>query len=449
MKKYETYKDSGVEWIGEIPEGWEASKIKFEVDMVLGKMLEDKEPNNNDGNYTLEPYLKSRNIGMLELFNAIEQVDKMWFNEKEKALYELKEGDLVMNEGGDIGKVSLWNNSGFKCYIQNSVHKLTPHKDKLNPTYLQYLIFYVTAKGYFYKVVSSISIAHLTKEKLAETPIILPPLSEQRAIASYLDHKVGQIDVSVSAISKQIDDLKAYRQSVISEAVTKGLNPNATMKDSGVEWIGEIPESWGILKLKRVASIQTGGTPSTNVEKYWANGTIDWYTPGDFSDEHLCLTDSSRKISSVAADEHAVKMFPQNTILMVGIGATIGKVALSEKRCSANQQINGIIFLGNILPKYGMYFLHSARNCVRSLSNSATLPIINQAVTGEIRICIPTLPEQRAIVSYLDAKTSKIDATIKSLEAQRDDLKALKQSIISEAVTGKIDVRDWKPNNEQ
>ena len=213
-------KDSGVDWIGEIPEGWSLSRIKFETDMVLGKMLEYKEPKNNNGSYTLEPYLKSRNIGMLKVFNDIEQLDRMWFNDKEKTQYELKDGDLVMNEGGDIGKVSLWKDPGFKCYIQNSVHKITPHRDVLDSTYLQYLVSIITSKGYFNTVVSSISIAHLTKEKLAETPILLPPLSEQQTIASYLDSKTSKIDATIASLESQRDDLNALKQSIISEAVT-------------------------------------------------------------------------------------------------------------------------------------------------------------------------------------------------------------------------------------
>lgn len=213
-------KDSGIEWIGKIPQAWDEIKLKYGVKMVLGKMLEDKEPKFNNGEYTLEPYLKSRNVGMLEVYNKIDQVDKMWFNSKEKDIYELKEGDLIMNEGGDIGKVAIWKESGFKCYIQNSVHKLTPHTNIFNHIYLQYLMAAISQKGYFKKIVSSISIAHLTKEKLAETVLLLPPLSEQQAIADYLDEKTEKIDASIKALEAQVADLQALKQSTISEAVT-------------------------------------------------------------------------------------------------------------------------------------------------------------------------------------------------------------------------------------
>jgi type I restriction enzyme S subunit len=212
-------KDSGIEWIGMIPEGWSTSKVKYEVNMVLGKMLQSVEPTPNNGEYTLEYYLKSRNIGMLEVYNQEDQLDKMWFNSQEKDLYELKAGDLVMNEGGDIGKVSMWRPTDFKCYIQNSVHKLTPGEN-LVPEYLQYLMAFTAFKGYFSAIVSAISIAHLTKEKLADTPLILPPLPEQQAIADYLDEKTSKIDTAIKSLENQRDDLNALRQTVISEAVT-------------------------------------------------------------------------------------------------------------------------------------------------------------------------------------------------------------------------------------
>ena len=445
MKKYEAYKNSGIEWIGQIPESWSLSKLKFETDMVLGKMLEDKEPQNNNGSYSLEPYLKSRNIGMLEVFNDIEQLNRMWFNDKEKTLYELKDGDLVMNEGGDIGKVSLWKDPGFKCYIQNSVHKITPHRDVLNSTYLQYLVSIIKAKGYFNTVVSSISIAHLTKEKLAETPILLPPLPEQQVIASYLDHKVSQIDASISAINTQIDDLKSYRQSIISEAVTKGLNPNVPMKDSGVEWIGEIPEGWGIAKLGWVyPNMGSGTTPNSNNFHYYVEEGYNWLQTGDLTDG--AITSTSKHLSQIAVDEKRLRFYPIGSIVIAMYGATIGKAGYLEIETSTNQACCVLPPQENMDSRFTFYLMQSSKTTLISKSVGGGQPNISQTIIQEHRIPVPPVSEQQTIASHLDSKTSKIDATIASLESQRDDLNALKQSIISEAVTGKIDVRDWKPN---
>jgi len=169
-------KDSGVEWIGRIPEHWKVSRLKNHAKIVLGKMIMSTEPLHNNGEYTLEKYLKARNIGWLEVSTAEDEVDSMWFNDYEKSIYKLHDGDIVMNEGGDIGKVSLWHGIGYDCYIQNSVNKITPTCD-MNPAYLAYFLYHASQQGYFWSIVTQISIAHLTKEKLSFTPILCPIFS--------------------------------------------------------------------------------------------------------------------------------------------------------------------------------------------------------------------------------------------------------------------------------
>lgn len=444
MKKYEAYKDSGIEWIGMIPEGWSTSKVKYEVNMVLGKMLQSVEPTPNNGEYTLEYYLKSRNIGMLEVYNQEDQLDKMWFNSQEKDLYELKAGDLVMNEGGDIGKVSMWRPTDFKCYIQNSVHKLTPGEN-LVPEYLQYLMAFTAFKGYFSAIVSAISIAHLTKEKLADTPLILPPLPEQQAIADYLDYKVGQIDTSVADINSQIEDLKAYRQAVISEAVTKGLNPDVPMKDSGIEWIGMIPEGWECTKLAWLYSnMGSGTTPDSSNYSYYSENGTNWLQTGDLNDGVITFT--SKHVTDLALQEKGLKIYPVGSVVIAMYGATIGKVGLLSIETTTNQACCVLPPTEIMNNKYVFYLMQSSKQILISKSVGGGQPNISQAIIKEHRVPTPPLAEQQAIAEHLDKKTSKIDTAIKSLENQRDDLNALRQTVISEAVTGKIDLRDWKKN---
>ena len=172
----------------------------------------------------------------------------MWFNQEEKNAYLLRDGDIVMNEGGDIGKVALWEKQPYDCYIQNSVHKITVGST-IDNHFLLYTLYFASAKGYLKSIVNQISIAHLTKEKLQNTPITLPPLPEQQRIASYLDKKCGEIDELIALQEKMIAQLTEYKQAVITEAVTKGLEPNAKLIPSGIEWIGDVPEGWSIIKV--------------------------------------------------------------------------------------------------------------------------------------------------------------------------------------------------------
>lgn len=213
-------KQSGVEWIGDVPKHWEVCKLKHYSQVVLGKMLMTSPPKDSEGLYTLEKYLKSKNVGWLQLFLDEDNIDEMWFNQYEKSIYKLQENDIVMNEGGDIGKVSCWRGVDFDCYIQNSINKITADYNRVNAGFLCYWLYNLSSLGYFWSIVSQISIAHLTKEKLSNSPVVLPPITEQAAIASYLDRKCATIDTSISNAQHQIDLLQEYKQSLITEVVT-------------------------------------------------------------------------------------------------------------------------------------------------------------------------------------------------------------------------------------
>lgn len=441
MKKYEAYKNSSIEWIGEIPEGWEIVPLKHYLSLkgrIGWNGLKSEEFQKQSYAYLVTG--QDFNSDVVN-WDKCYQINKERYDED--PFIQLENGDLLVTKDGTIGKVAKVVNLDKPACLNSGIFVVKQTKGVFEQNYLYWILASNQLKEFVGFNSTGSTIAHLYQNVFENMPLTVPPLSEQQAIASYLDHKVGQIDASVSAINTQIDDLKAYRQSIISEAVTKGLNPNAKMKDSGIEWIGEIPEGWETMILKRVAKVLTGTTPNTADEKYWENPNYTWYTPSDIKDDSIRLDESDRKVNFFAVEDGAIKEFPAGSILMVGIG-TIGKVGIADRPCSANQQINAIVFNSLVNPKYGAYFLFASRDNIRSKANAALLPIINQTIMGNVEFVLPTMDIQNSIVDFLDNKTSKIDASIVALEAQRDDLNALKQSIISEAVTGKIDLRDWK-----
>jgi type I restriction enzyme S subunit len=206
-------KNSGIGWVGEIPERWEVKKLKYCADVVLGKML----CNEDKGNYYIKPYLKSKNIQWLNI--DISDIEEMWFSEYELKLYRLKKGDLVLSEGGEVGKTCMWNDELEECYIQNSAHKVTINKNNLN-TFFLYLFHAYGSAGGFNSIVRTISIAHLTKDKLLNLQCVVPPLPEQKAIAAYLVKKTSEVDKLVSIKQQKITELKEYKKSLIYEYVT-------------------------------------------------------------------------------------------------------------------------------------------------------------------------------------------------------------------------------------
>ena len=206
------FKDSGVQWLGEIPQHWEVMKLKFVAKVVLGKML----CNENKQSYTYEHYLKSKNIQWLSADTT--SVEKMYFSDSEKKLYKVQKDDLLVSEGGEVGKTCIWNNELAECYLQNSVHKVTFDKNH-NPRYFLYLFFVYGQIGGFDSSVSRVSIAHLTWDILINIKFIVPPLNEQRRIAEFLDKKCAKIDKAIALIEQEIQAIKEYKTSLIDKAV--------------------------------------------------------------------------------------------------------------------------------------------------------------------------------------------------------------------------------------
>ncbi len=218
------------------------------------------------------------------------------------------------------------------------------------------------------------------------------------------------------------------------------LKPYPKYKDSGIEWLGEIPEGWEVKRLKYVAeSVKTGTTPPSESLEYYKEGDIDWYTPCDFT-ENLDLRHASKKITSFAIKKRVARIFGKDTILLVGIGATLGKIALLNKNASINQQINAIVLKEYFIPRFYAYYLSAVKDSIISYSNAATLGIINQEKTKQIPCIIPQRSVQKLIATFLDKKTTQIDEAIRDIQLQIEKLKEYRQTLISNVVTGKVRV---------
>ena len=416
MKKYDTYKDSGIEWIGMIPEYWKCLPMKRGLTINNGKDYKDVQ---SEEGYPV--------IGSGGPFAYAKEF--------------LYDGEAVLlGRKGTINKPIYINT---KFWTVDTMFYAVPSKN-VCCKYMYYQALTIPFGLYS----TNTALPSMTQSELANNPMCFPPLSEQQAIASYLDHKAGQIDASISAIDKQIEDLKAYRMSVISEAVTKGLNPNAPMKDSGIDWIGEIPEGWEVTNLGwAYPNMGSGTTPDTNNLLYYVDEGYNWLQTGDLTDGATVST--SKHLSQIAVEEKKMKFYPIGSIVIAMYGATIGKVGYLEIETSTNQACCVLPPQTNMENKFMFYMLQASKTILISKSVGGGQPNISQAIIQKHRIPSPSKEEQIFIATYLDKKTLQIDTTISSFETLREDLNALKQSIISEAVTGKIDVRDWKPNNEQ
>ncbi len=274
-------------------------------------------------------------------------------------------------------------------------------------------------------------------EIVGHQPLPLPSLETQRRIAQFLDEKTARIDGLIEKKRALLDRLAEKRQALITRAVTKGLNPDAAMKPSGIDWLGDIPAHWEVLPLRRVTStVATGRTPPSTID-YFSGGKLNWFTPGDFSNG-IELDSSTRKVIPEAIEDGVCTLFPENAIFLVGIGATLGKVAVSTATGSANQQIN-IIVPDHKNDSYFMaYFLHGFRNEVRVMSNGNTLGILNQSGTKSLFIPVPPFSEQKDISSELKDYDEREKNTIQKVEDSIKLLEEYRAALITAAVTGQI-----------
>ena len=232
--------------------------------------------------------------------------------------------------------------------------------------------------------------------------------------------------------------LEEKRASLISHAVTRGLNPKAKLKPSAIPWLGDVPGHWSVLPLKRLTTtIKTGSTPNT--DDVTVEGDFDWYTPGDFGYD-IHLSPSKRRIFRESASFDSLRIFPVGTILFVGIGATLGKCSVALTGCSANQQINAIVPTRETDSVFLCLSLRAQAEGIRLMANASTIGILNQERTSAIPIAVPPPAEQSAIAAECLRISTATDRAIAEIQTSITLLREKRSSLVSAAVTGEMAV---------
>lgn len=429
--RYDRYKDSGIAWIGEIPEHWKVAKIKSFYNVILGKMVE----RNNDSNTGDENYLCAANIKWNGVDTEINK--KMYFSDIEKEKYLLQYNDVLIMEGGMAGTACLYKNEFSPCYVQNSVNVCRAKKD-FNNKFLYYWMYVPYYNGYIDAICNKATIKHYTKEKVQNTPILISSLVEQQSIAAYLDQKCGEIDELITLQEEMITKLQSYKQSVITEAVTKGLNKNVPLKDSGIEWIGEIPEHWICTVFKRflLEPMQYGANEPAEECNYYDPRYI---RITDIKDDGTLRDDTFKSLPLGKAKEY---MLTKGDLLFARSGATVGKTFLYKEdyaACFAGYLIKARCNKNKLVPNFVFYYTLSNvyQNWKNSIFIQSTIQNIGADKYSVMPIIVPPLSEQQSIADYLDQRCSEIDELISIKQQKIEKLKEYKKSLIFECVTGK------------
>ena len=431
-------KDSGIEWIGQIPEEWHVSKIKNVYIVILGKMLS---PSQTQKDQTLENYLCAANIKWSGVDTSIQK--QMWFSESDKAEYKLHEGDILIMEGGLAGTSCKYRGEMAPCFIQNSVHCCRA-KSNYSNQFLYYWMNVVYNSKYIENICNKATIQHYTKEKVMNTPFLICSSLEQEKIVSYLDRKCAQIDAIIAKQQQIIEKLKEYKLSVITEAVTKGLDPNVPMKASGIDFIGSIPETWRICRLRNIGTLQNGiskggeffghGFPFVSYGDVYRNFSLPVQVAGliDSSDEER------RNYSVESGDIFFTRT--SETIEEVGFSSVCEETI--PDATFAGFLIRVRPFTDDLVPKFAKYYFRSNhhRYYLVKQMNLVTRASLGQDLLKSMPVLVPPKDEQISIAAYLDKKCGAIESSIEYKQRVIERLIAYKKSLIYEVVTGKKEV---------
>ena len=277
-----------------------------------------------------------------------------------------------------------------------------------------------------------------------------PGSDERENIAAFLDHETAKIDRLIARQERLIALLKEKRQAVISHAVTKGLNPDAPMKDSGVEWLGEVPAHWDVARVKFVAKLESGHTPSKQVEEYWVDCNIPWVSLNDSKQlaQVDYISDTAYQINDKGLAGSSARLLPPGAVVFTR-DATIGLTAITAREMAVSQHLIAWLPRKRITSLFLLRVFNAMKSELDRFTFGATIKTIGMDDVKALTTTVPPLEEQEAICQYIDDRLSKFDLLIEKAERQISLLREHRASLISSAVTGKIDVRGWqKPNTE-
>ncbi|MDA8516707.1 restriction endonuclease subunit S [Citrobacter sp. Igbk 16] len=438
MAKYKTYpeyRDSGVEWLGEIPINWSLKKAKYIFEKIQRPLrnIDGVVTAFRDGQVTLR--VNRRNDGFT---NSV----------KEIGYQGVRSGDLIIHAmDGFAGAIGVSDSDG-KCSPVCSV--CIPWKrESVNIYFYGYLVRQLAVTDFILSLAKGIR-ERSTEFRFSEFSglvLAIPPKDEQDKIVAFLKHETIKIDTLIDKQQQLIKLLKEKSQAVISHAVTKGLNPDVPMKDSGVEWLGAIPRNWNCVAIKNICKIVNGSTPKSSIEEYW-DGDIDWFTPTDLSHkETIQVNDSLRKITNSGFLSCGTTMVPANTVILSS-RAPIGSLAITKKSACTNQGCKSLVTFSAQLSKYIYYSLLTFNSPLNNLGRGSTFLELSSDDLGGFKISLPN-DDMGEIIKYIDMTILKIDNLIEKQLQQIALLKERRTALISSAVTGKIDVRHWRAPDEQ
>ena len=436
---YPDYKESGVRWLGEIPATWDIAPVYARYEVALGKMLDAKRvTGESSGKYL-------RNVDVQWDAVNIHGLPEMDFPPSDRNRYLLRPGDLLVCEGGEVGRTAIWRGELDECFYQKAIHRVRPGSACDVPRFFYFLMYTMAKRGVFSAGGNPNTIDHLTAVQLRRYRVPIPAASEQHAIVAFLDRETAKIDALVARKERLIELLQEKRTALITRAVTRGLDPKVPMKDSGVEWLGEIPSHWELMPLKRILRRCDYGISESLV----GSGDIRVLTMAHVQDGEIVLPDDG---SIDAVDRTLVLESGDLLFNRTNSRELVGKVGIfrghRRDRVTFASYLVRLTARDNVEAEWLNYLLNSTG--LLGMARSMALLSVNQANLNptkyqRILVPMPELSEQRRIAGFAKREATRIDTLIRKVRVAIDRLREFRTAVISAAVTGKIDVREAVP----
>jgi len=434
--QYKRYKESGVEWLGDVPEHWQVKAIKWTTPVFRGaspRPIDDPAYFDDEGEYA---WVRIADVTASNVY--LEETTQRLSDIGSSLSVKMQPGSLFLSIAGTVGMPCITN---IKCCIHDGFVYFPRSKSDTK------FMYYIFACGEPYKGLGKMGTQlNLNTDTVGSIVMGFPPLPEQQAIAAFLDRETSRIDSLIGKKKKLVELLAEQRTALISRAVTKGLDAGAKLKPSGVEWLGEVPEHWGVFPLKRIVAIPVTDGPHETPEIF--DEGIPFVSAEAIRNNKI---DFDRKRGFISESEHrrfCLKYHPKrNDIFMIKSGATTGNLAIVEtdEEFSIWSPLAVIrVHQEKALASFVLSAMNSKefQTSVQLFWSFGTQQNIGMNVIENLSIPLPPLPEQQAIAAFLDRETARIDTLVSKVEKAIDTLKEYRTALISAAVTGKIDVRE-------
>jgi len=435
-RPYPEYKDSGVAWLGQIPAHWDVRRLKFVARIYNGATPKSTEMDYWGGEIN---WVTPDDLGSLE--GRYISKTKRTLTDKGYASCGatlVPAGSIVISTRAPIGHLAIATKS--VCTNQGC-RSLVPVKD-IDNLFLYFVLY--AGKAVLQSLGSGSTFQELSARELGNFPVSFPPLPEQRAIAAFLDRETAHIDALIAKKRELIDLLKQQRTAITSHAVTKGLDPSVPLKDSGVEWLGQIPAHWDVRRLKFMCWLSAVYGANVPASDYQQEG-IRFLRTTDIDDYGNLLNENPVYISSEAARDYLL----DDGDLLFSRSGTIGRSFLYKRNkhheeCAYAGYLVRFSLRQSYSPEFVFYFTKSTAfaDWLGLSVIQSTIGNVNGQKYANMHLPVPPLSEQRAIAEYLDCETARIDGLIQKIEESIELLQRQRTALISAAVTGKIDVRN-------